>query len=497
MAAPAPARPGTAEIAGPQAGIGGIGELVLPWLDSDPALGADPRQWQADPTGIAAAQAALRDPHTRAVLDQRLDAVTAAPLDIEPGGPMRRDRQAAGDLADQFGGIGIDRISRELLHAVWYGYSIAECIWEIDGARVRLADLKVRDPARFRWRKDGTPLLVTRENPRGIELPPAKFVVLAQPRSHGGQPHGPGAAQWCLWPVWLKRQAVRMWAVALEKFGSPTAIGIVRRDAQEAEIETMLQAQRAMAGGAGLVIPEGQELRLLDSARRAGGDYGAFVAALDGMIADAVLGQRATSEIGPWRGTAEVQAKVLERLVAADARRLAAALRNSVAAWLTQWNFPGADVPELARNTAPPEDLVARARREETVARTSGLRPTPAHVEQVYGGEWEAAPAAPATPPSGGDPRLARLAEPAQQDDDAIDDAVDAIAADWQPLVEPAVAPVLEAAGNADSLGRFRAALDERQLWEDMNADRIARRLHRTAFSARLSGDAGLDGGEG
>ncbi len=45
MAAPAPARPGTAEIAGPQAGIGGIGELVLPWLDSDPALGADPRQW--------------------------------------------------------------------------------------------------------------------------------------------------------------------------------------------------------------------------------------------------------------------------------------------------------------------------------------------------------------------------------------------------------------------------------------------------------------------
>ncbi len=137
----------------------------------------------------------------------------------------------------------------------------------------------------------------------------------------------------------------------------------------------------------------------------------------------------------------------------------------------------------------------AGARREETVARTSGLRPTPAHVEQVYGGEWEKAPDAPPTP--GGDPRPARLAEPAQQDDDAIDDAVDAIAADWQPLMEPVVAPVLGAAENADSLGRFRAALDERQLWENMNADRIARRLRRTAFSARLSGDAGLDEGEG
>ena len=116
------------------------------------------------------------------------------------------------------------------------------------------------------------------------------------------------------------------------------------------------------------------------------------------MMADAVLGQRATSEIGPWRGTAEVQAQVLERLVAADARRLNAALQHTVATWLTAWNHPGAAVPVLSRDLSPPEDLLARAQRDEIVARTTGLRPTQGAVEQTYGGEWEASPGAPDPP---------------------------------------------------------------------------------------------------
>ncbi len=107
------------------------------------------------------------------------------------------------------------------------------------------------------------------------------------------------------------------------------------------------------------------------------------------MIADAVLGQRATSEIGPWQATVEIHAEVLQRLVAADARRLQAALRHSLAAWLTHWNHPGAATLRLARDTAPAEDLERRARRDAEIAAMSGLRPTQAYIERTYGGEWE------------------------------------------------------------------------------------------------------------
>ena len=466
-----PNRPDTTERAGPEAGRGGMGDLTAPFLDALDPLGADPRQWRADPAGVAAASAALRDPHARAVLDQRLDAGVAAPLAVEPGGARRRDRMAAQSLRAQLDAIETDRVCRELAHAVWYGYAVAECLWATDAGQVALADLRVRDPARFRWRADGTPLLVTREHPRGVPLPAAKFVVLRQPRQHGGQPHGPGAGSWCVWPVWLKRQALRMWSVALEKFGAPTLIGIVRRDASDGEIERMLRTQRAIATGVGVALPEGQRLELLDSARRSGGDYGAFITALDGMMADAVLGQRATSEIGPWRGTAEVQAQVLERLVAADARRLNAALQHTVATWLTQWNHPGAAVPVLSRDLSPPEDLLARAQRDEIVARTTGLRPTQGAVEQTYGGEWEAAPGAPDPP----EPPPARARTAGGESLSATFAAGDA-AGPVPALVEQArgvLGPRVDtwaqrlrhAIEDAASLGEVRARLDAQRAW--------------------------------
>ena len=65
---------------------------------------------------------------------------------------------------------------------------------------------------------------------------------------------------------------------------------------------------------------------------------------------------------------------------------------------LTHWNFPGAAVPRVVGTLLRAEDLDARAKREETVARMSGLRPTQRHVEEVYGGEWELAPRPPPKP---------------------------------------------------------------------------------------------------
>ena len=177
----------------------------------------------------------------------------------------------------------------------------------------------------------------------------------------------------------------------------------MRHNAEPSEIAKALDAMTAIIGGASTVLQEGQEIDLLEATRRAGGDYATFTAAMDAMIADAVLGQRATSVIGPWQATAEIHAEVLQRLVAADARRLQATLRHSLAAWLTHWNHPGAATPRLARDTAPAEDLERRARRDAEIAAMSGLRPTQAYIERTYGGEWEDArqdAAEPVAPPT-------------------------------------------------------------------------------------------------
>ncbi|WP_420012034.1 phage portal protein family protein [Tateyamaria sp.] len=392
-----PARPEAGEITPPALTLqiegGGVWDQTRPWMEE---LGSDPRVLGGGRGSTRLLEITLGDPKVRACLGQRLDAGTAAPLEVKPGGPMRRDRQAAEDLGEQLACLEIDRITRELLHGIWFGYAVAECIWEIEGSRVRLADLRVRAPSVLRWDPiTHEPLLLTRQTPSGQPLPPAKFVLLTAPRVHGGQPHGPGIGNWAFWPVWLKRFACSSWATALERFGIPLATATVRnRTGEEArhEMREALSALAALASGTSLVLPEGVELNVIESSRRAGGDYEIFVRDMDRMIADAVIGQHGTAEIGPHVGTGEVHMKILERLVTADARRCADALRRSVATWLTHWNYPGAAVPLLRRETAPPEDLKARSERDFNIARASGLRPAREYIEDIYGGVWEEAP---------------------------------------------------------------------------------------------------------
>ena len=439
--------------------------------------------------GPAAWRETLRDEKAATSLAQLLDAVSAIPWRIEPGGPGRRDALAAEDLAEQLAAIDFDTAFREMAHAVWYGYAVAEIIWQPTPGRVEIAAIRTRAPERFRFGTDGNLRLVSRTHPRGAAVPEAKFWTARMPAEHGGQTHGPGAARLCFWPVWLKRNGIRYWAVALEKFGTPTPIGKHGRNATNEEIDRLLETLQRLAQGAGIAVPEGQEIAFLEATRRSGGDHAQFCKYMDALIVEAVLLQTATTEMGPWKGTAEVQKLVRDERVATLSRMICAGLNRTVARWLTDWNYPGAAYPKVVREIAPPEDLNARAQRDEIIARMSNRRPTLRYIEDTYGGEWEDAPA----PGAGGRFAFAEVGR-----DDAIDAALAAELDGWQPLMEPMIEPVLDAVRDADGFRDVRESLGG--LYRRMDETPVTTKLHRMAFSAELSGDAGLvddDTGEG
>ncbi len=440
----------------------------------------------------------LQDERCASALDQRLDAAVAKPWEVQPGGPLRRDRMAAESLAAQLKLIGFDRVCRQMLYAVWYGYSVAEVIWQPDAAGVHIAALKVRSPDRFCWSPQGQLLMRSESSPQGETLPEAKFIVLARPGEHSDLPHGPGLARWCFWPVWLKRNGLKFWSVALEKFGAPTPVAKYRKNADPAEIRKLLELLRDLAAGAGVAMPEDQDIELLDSARRSGGDYDTFIHYLDQTLTTRILGQSSTTDQGPWKGTAEVQKDVRDETVAADCRLLDEALNSTLVRWWTRWSFPAA-APSIHRDASPPEDLDARAQREEIIARTSGGRflPTLEHVRSVYGGDWENAPATTAHPDSQ-NPTAIRLASADRSEPDTVAVAADAVEADWQPLMTPVVQPVLEAVNTAVAEGQTLPQFRDRlaQAADRMDADPLAERLYRNAFSAQLSGQAGLEDDE-
>ena len=521
-----PAAPPAGEVA-----AASIAGRLQPYIGELPP---DPRQpsryadsWRDESNALRIYRTTLRDERCQAALDQRLDAAISRPWEVEAGGEENRDRQAADDLKLQLDAIDFDAICRQLLHGVWYGYAVAETIWTREESRVVLGDLIVRAPDRFRWSPEGAPLLRSERNAYGEELPPGKFVVLARPGEHGDLPHGPGLARWCFWPVWLKRHGLKFWSVALEKFGAPSVVGKYPPNATAGQKADLLDLVHAYATSVGVTLPEGQEIEIVESARRAGGDFEQFVGYLDRQLTTTILGQSSTTDQGPWRGTAEVQKDVRDETVAADCRLLDSALNGTIARWLTAWNFQGAAVPRIRRDASPPEDLDARATREETIARTTGLRPTQAHIEEVYGGEWEMAPsrtspavpgeAEPAVAPEGAREQdeppapddgtalaaaLIALARERRDDHlaarvprDAIDEAVGRVVRDeWEPMLAPVIEPIMAAAGEAlergDTLEQFRARLPD--LFAAMDDERVVETLHRMGFSAALSGQAGL-----
>ncbi len=399
-----PARPPGGEIASSN-----IAADLAPYIGELPIHPAAPAReaWtsnteQADHLKIY--RQTLRDERCAAALEQRLNAAISTPWDVEPGGEAAMDREAAEYVAAQLAGINFPRICRQLLHAVWYGWSVGEAMWMAEGSRVVLSDILVRSPDRFWWGVDGALLLRGREVPEGMPVPGGKFVVLARTAEHSDLPYAPGIARWCYWPVWFKRHGLKFWSVALERFGSPTAMGMYPPSATEAEKNRLLQLIRGLSVGSGFAIPEGQEVKLLETVRRSGGDFPEFMRYLDHMITTTILGQSSTTDQGPWRGTAEVQRDVRDETIAADTCLLDSALNGTIVRWLTEWNFPTAAMPWLRHDTEPADDLGARAKREEIISRTAGIRPTQQHVIDVYGGDWEAAPTptAPSDPP--GDP---------------------------------------------------------------------------------------------
>ncbi len=318
----------------------------------------------------------LRDEKAATSLSQLLDALTALPWRIEPGGTRAVDKAAAASLRANLERIDFDKVFREMSYAVWYGYSVAEVLWLRGVDAVEIGSIRTRARERFRFTPSGEARLLDRDSFRGEALPPRKFWIVAMPTEHGDRAHGEGAARQCYWPIWLKRHALRFWATALERFGSPTPIGRHAQNASEEEVDQLLETLQHLVHGAGIAMPEGQTIELLEATRRSGGDYLQFCDYMDRLIVGAILLQTSTTEIGPWKGTAEIQKLVRDERVSTLSRLVCHSFTNSVGRWLSAWNYPEALAPRLVRDISVPEDLSARAGRDATIAAMSGLRPS-------------------------------------------------------------------------------------------------------------------------
>ena len=424
----------------------------------------------------------LRDDQVHSLLEQRQDALIAAEWEVVPGGEDSRDREAAALLRGQLMALNWDAITRRMHKGVLYGYSVAECIWGMDGNKITLDAVKIRKPWRFGFGKDGE--LKLRVNAQTFLMPERKFWIAVWGADDDDSPYGQGLGHALWWPVYLKRNGAKFWAAYLDKFGSPSVKSKYPAGATEKEKATALEAAKAFRNESAVAVPEGFDVELIEAAKNSGGSYEEFLKYWDGAIAKIILSQTGTTQQGQYSGTAEVLNDVKSELVKADADLLCESFNDTVAAWLTEWNFPGAKTPQVWRK-------VPNTRREEAQraadkgAYEIGLELTDDAINRRYGEDWKRRAAAPVSVPSDSP----AFAEPGRDEPDEIAEQLESVTNAAGTGMINMIRAELDAAIRA---GEDFAAFSDRiaQLYPVMDTAELAEALEGAVLAANLSGRA-------
>lgn len=370
----------------------------------------DPVLWKSG-NGLKLFDELLDDDVAMSNFQQRRLAVISRPWEVEPGdADDPRSVEAADHLRAQLKAIQFDRITNLMLFASWYGYSVAEGLYEVgpDG-KWRLADVVVPDRALFGFNGEGALKFRASSGFGAVDIPANKFWVMRTGGSHDFAFYGLGLAHWCYWPIWFKRNVLQFWALYLEKLGQPTVVGQEGTGWSDGDKESFLKALVAIGRDRAVRIPAESlaNVKIMETQRSSSGSsgYGEFVTEQNEALMRIILGQPGTSKAtaqGIGGAQATVHADDKAEIVKADADLACESFNATFPVWLTRWNF-GDDVapPRVYRVLEDGEDVNSTAERDVKLDGI-GIKRTAESVEETYGPGYELAPiAASAVPPIG------------------------------------------------------------------------------------------------
>lgn len=334
-----------------------------------------------------------QDDQVKSCLQQRFRALISHDWEVIPAGEKRQDRQIAEFVTTQLKKLRWDDTVEKMLWGIFYGYSIAEIIWEKQADKIGIKTIKVRDQRRFHFDEDFKPRLRTASQPLGEILPDQKFWHFSCGHHHDDEPYGRGLAHWLYWLVFFKKNDIRWWVRFLELYAQPARKGKYPAAATNEEKNVLWGALAAFGVDGRMMIPEGLDVELVEASRSGTADYEALLKQINEAIAKIILSQTMTTDSGSSLSQAQVHQDVGESVIMADADLICASFNTSVVKWLVDFNFPGIDVyPRFAYKLDSAPDLKALADRDKVLS-DMGFPPTEEYVVSTYGKGFQQDPA--------------------------------------------------------------------------------------------------------
>lgn len=397
--------------------------------------------------GLALYDEIRRDGHAFGVLQKRKLEVTAREWIVLPASERLKDRKAAELVEQQLKALDFDRLTKGLMGAVLKGYAVAEVLWENRGGTWWAAAAKVKKQRRFRFTPEGELRLVTREAlMHGVPVPDRKFVVHRHNiDDEDDEPYGLGLGSVLFWPAWMKRQVLAHWLQTSERFAAPTVLAVYPGGYDKQKQDELLGAIRMMARDAGIVVPDGVLVSLLQATGNMGQTQEGLARFLDEMMSEAVLGETLSTNAGERgaRSLGEVHDGVRKIIAKADADAVSASLNTSLVKWIVEINMPGAGLPTVWRDFADQENLNDRVDRDQKLV-SMGYRPKSVdYINETYGGEWiEQAEAAAEDDEDAPDPPAPAFADPVEED--PLASLVDRADEEARPAIEAMIRQIIE-----------------------------------------------------
>lgn len=449
-----------------------------------------------------------REPQYRMALTQRKLALRNITPVIEPASKSARDKEIAEEARKIVDRTGFRNTMMHLADGIAKGFSVAENVWRMDGARWGFGQIQQRDQRHFQFdRVTGRELRLRQDGVfEGVELPQAKYIVHI-PTLKSGIPIRQGLARTACWIFMLKSFSLKDWMAFLEIYGMPFRVGKYGPNASDADKRALLRAVANVAADGGCIIPASMLLEFIETKGGASGEnaFKGMAEYLDEQFSKLILGQTMTSQDGSSEAQARVHDDIRLLILRADGDDLAATVQRDVIDPYVAFNHGGnVDAPQVTFPVPDPEDLKLLMDATKTFVEMGGIVPAspvreklgwrdPEDGEEVLGGAKKSEP--PKDTPSK-DPAeaLRRLFDKAALPlsiaaDDITEGFAEQMAGEWEEQLSPLMDAIRKAAAGAGDFTSFLKALESLQ---SETAD-MTNRLAAATFVARVMG-AGRDG---
>ena len=206
--------------------------------------------------------------------------------------PSSASEALCADLAEDLSEINLYNVFSQILDAPYYGYTPVEYMWQPEGGKLRLDDLKPRPVEWFGFNDQHEPYYLGEVD---LDIKPAlrEKAGFAMHFPDAKNPYGLRLLSRCLWPVAIKKGGVQFWTMLCERFGKPWVTALVSGD--KTKREEALRMLTAMVTSGVAALSDGSKVDV-HTFQGKGEIHKQLVQYCDRCIARALMGQNLTNE---------------------------------------------------------------------------------------------------------------------------------------------------------------------------------------------------------